>query len=68
MGEALKELGKHFLNLAVAVIVFMILQPLVSPNISNKFYLIGMISYLIIVISGFFLIIIGKKLEDIKNE
>lgn len=68
MGEALKELGKHLLNLAVAIIVFVILQPLMAGKMKNFFTISAVIVYLFIVSVGFLLIKKGKELEDSKNE
>jgi len=61
--EAYKELGKQLLNIGVAVIVFVIIQPFVSEKADMKLVVIGFLIYLMITTSGFILIRFAEKKE-----
>ena len=66
--EAYKELGKQLLNIGVAVIVFVIIQPFVSEKADIRLVVIGFSIYLIITISGFILIRFAEKNEKEKKD
>jgi len=61
--EAYKELGKQLLNIGVAVIVFVIIQPFVSEKADIKLAIIGFTIYFMLTASGFILIKIAEKKE-----
>ena len=63
MGEALKEIGKHLLNIAVAIIVFIIIQPAVIHKIDKPLAILGIFAYFIIIMISFLLIKAGKYIE-----
>jgi len=63
MGEALKELGKLFYNLALVAVGTLIVQPLVKGNLSAKLFLVGFIAFLLFSFLGFILISIGESLK-----
>jgi len=65
--EAYKELGKQLLNIGVAVIVFVIIQPFVSEKADIKLVVIGFSIYLMITASGFILIRFAEKKEKEKE-
>ena len=64
--EAYKELGKQLLNIGVAVIVFVIIQPLVSEKADIKLVITGFVVYFMITVSGFILIRFAEKKERTK--
>lgn len=64
MGEALKELGKHLLNLALAIAVYLLIQPFLKEKFSLKVFLIGFLFYFLLGSLGFLLIIFGSKLSN----
>ena len=64
MGEALKELGKHLLNLALAVAVYLLIQPFLKGEFSLKVFSIGFLFYLLLAGLGFLLIIFGNTLSN----
>ncbi len=65
--EAYKELGKQLLNIGVAVIVFVIIQPFVSEKADIRLVVIGFSIYLMITTSGFILIRFAEKNEKEKE-
>lgn len=65
--EAYKELGKQLLNIGVAVIVFVIIQPFVSEKANIKLVIVGFGIYFMLTTSGFLLIKISEKKEK-ENE
>ena len=64
MGEALKEVGKHLLNLALAVAVYLLIQPFLKGIFSLKTFIIGISFYFLLIASGILLIILGNRLSD----
>ncbi len=64
MGEALKELGKHLLNLALAVAVYLLIQPFLKEKFSLKIFISGFLFYLLLGGLGFLLILFGSKLSN----
>ena len=64
MDEALKELGKHLLNLALAVAVYLLIQPFLKEKFSFKVFIIGFLFYMLLASLGFLLIIFGSKLSN----
>jgi len=62
--EDLKEFGKHLLNIAVAIIVFAIIQPLIKGNLHPEIVIYSIIVYIIVVIVGMFFIRKGGKKDD----
>jgi len=64
MGEALKELGKHLLNLALAIAIYLLIQPFLKGKPSLKVLVIGISFYFLLIALGFLLIILGNKLSD----
>jgi hypothetical protein len=63
MGEALKEFGKHLLNLALAIAIYLLIQPFLKGNYSFKLILVGITFYFTLIILGIGLINLGNKLE-----
>ena len=61
--EAYKEVGKQLLNIGVAVVVFVIIQPFVSNSLKISFIIEGFIAYLFITMVGFILIRKAEKME-----
>ena len=57
----LKELGKWFLNLALAIVVTTILKPLLEQNANPLAILIGITISLMLVVLGCILIKKGEK-------
>jgi len=68
MSEFLKELGKHFLNLALLVAGALIVQPFVKGKLSLNIALLGVITYISFIILSFLLILWGNRLEERKRE
>ena len=64
MGEALKEVGKHLLNLALAVAIYILIQPLLKGSFSPKVFMLGFAFYLVLVVLGILLIAIGDRLSS----
>jgi hypothetical protein len=64
MGEGLKEYGKHLLNLALAIAIYLLIQPFEKGHNSLKLYLLGFFAYLLLAVLGVVLIILGNKLEN----
>ncbi|EDP74431.1 hypothetical protein [Hydrogenivirga sp. 128-5-R1-1] len=62
--KAFEEVGKHFLNIGVAIIVFAILQPIVKSEFSPKSSLIFAVVYLIIFTIAVFLITLGGREDE----
>jgi hypothetical protein len=50
MGEALKEFGKHLLNLALAIAIYLLIQPFLKGNYSFKLILVGITFYFTLII------------------
>ena len=63
MGEALKELGKLFNNLALLIAGALIVQPMVKHYLSAKLLLKGIIGFILFTSIGFVLISIGENLK-----
>jgi len=64
MGEALKELGKLFYNLALISIAWLIFQPLVKTQLKLPLIVLAFVISLISVAVGFYLITYGNKLSQ----
>ncbi|WP_457634568.1 hypothetical protein [Persephonella sp.] len=62
--NALNEIGKHFLNVAVAVIVFSIIQPLINGKFQIGTAILFIIAYFILVIIATVFIIVGGKEDE----
>ncbi len=62
--KAFEEVGKHFLNIGVAIIVFAILQPIIKNEFSLKSSLMFGLIYLIVFSIAVFLIMIGGKEDE----
>ena len=62
--NALTELGKFFYNLALAVLVSVIIQPLALGKPNYKLMLYGLIVAVILLSIGFYIISIGDKLNN----
>ena len=58
-----EELGKHLLNIGVAVIVFAVLQSIMNNKVDFVKVVVFAIVYILIASTGYFLI---KASEDIK--
>ncbi len=70
MGDFLKELGKHFLNFALALIISLVFQPLVQGKFNPKFTLWVSLGYTSLLALSLVLFTLGDKLEkrDQKEE
>ena len=64
MGEALKEVGKHLLNLALAIAIYLLIQPFLKGKASSKIFTVGIFSYFLLITLGILLIVLGNKLSD----
>ncbi len=64
IGKALEEFGKHLLNIAVAIIVFTIIQPYIHNEIDINKVLIVIFIYFFIVLIGLMFIWIGGNKDD----
>lgn len=62
--KAFEEIGKHLLNIGVAIIVFAILQPIVKDKFDVKIALSFGIIYLIVFTIAVFLIAIGGNRDE----
>ncbi len=58
--DYLKEIGKQLLNLAIAIVVFAIIQPLVKGDINPIIAIISVSLYFILTTIGGVLIKIGE--------
>jgi len=63
MGEALKEFGKHLLNLALAIAIYLLIQPFLKGNNTLRLILVGVAFYFVLIILGIVLINLGDRLE-----
>lgn len=61
--EHLKEAGKHLLNIAVAIIVFAVIQPAVNKEFDVLVAVISIAFYLVIFSIGIYLIKKGQSEE-----
>ncbi|RTZ60147.1 MAG: hypothetical protein DSZ31_02550 [Gammaproteobacteria bacterium] len=68
MGEALKEFGKHLLNLALAIAIYLLIQPFLKGNNTLRLILVGVAFYFVLIILGIVLINLGDKLEKGGNK
>jgi len=68
MGEALKEFGKHLLNLALAIAIYLLIQPFLKGNYTLKSILVGIAFYFALIILGIVLINLGNNLEKGGNK
>jgi len=59
--KAVEETGKHFLNVAVALIIFAILQPIIKGEFNLKTGIIFVTAYIVILLIGNLLIAFGGK-------
>ena len=64
MDETLKEFGKQLLNIGVAVLVFVIIQPFASGSLNEEFVIKGILGYILITGAGLLLIKKGKDMEE----
>jgi len=64
LDKALEELGKQLLNIGVAVIVFVIIQPFASQSIDTSLVIKGIIAYLLITGGGLILLWKSRQLEE----
>ena len=62
--KAFEEIGKHLLNIGVAIIVFAILQPIIKDKFDIKIALSFGIIYLIIFTIAVILIAIGGNNDE----
>ena len=65
--EALKELGKFFYNLALALLIGLVIQPLANEKVIVAYLVTGLLSAILSLIFGFTLITIGSKLDGDGN-
>jgi len=63
MANFFEELGKHFLNFALALIVALVFQPIVQGHASGKFILWASLGYISLVIASFTLFWLSDKLK-----
>ena len=68
MGESLKEFGKHLLNLALAIAIYLLIQPFLKGNYTLRLILVGVAFYFVLIILGIVLINLGNKLEKGGNK
>ena len=57
--EASKEIGKGFINIGVAFVIFALIQPLVNDKISIKLFVVAVIGATVFMIIGGALVGIG---------
>lgn len=68
MGDFLKELGKHFLNLALAVAVSLVFQPVVQGHFNLSLAFLAGFIYLNLLGLSFILMYWGNRFEDRDKE
>ncbi len=61
MKKVFEEIGKHFLNIGVAIVVFAILQPIIKGEFDIKISLVFGFIYLVIVLISAILIAVGGE-------
>ena len=59
-----KEVGKGFINIGVAFIVFALIQSIINNNLSLKTTLIALVGFSLSVLVGSLLIAFGGKSDD----
>jgi hypothetical protein len=64
MGEALKELGKFLYNLSLLIIGALILQPLAKGKVSLILIFCGVVSVVVFIAGGTFLIYKGEQYKS----
>lgn len=57
--KAFEEVGKHFLNVCVAIIVFAIIQPLVNGTFNLKLAVYSAVAYFTLFVSSIILLVLG---------
>ena len=64
MAKFFEELGKHFLNFALALVIALVFQPIVQGHASTKFLLWASLGYVSLVIASFILFWLSDKLRN----
>ena len=62
--NALVELGKFFYNLALAVLVSVIIQPIALNRANHKLMIYGLFVAIILLSIGFYIITISDRLNN----
>ncbi len=62
--EASKEVGKGFINIGVAFIIFALIQPFVKGEINTKLFLIAVFGFFISILIGALLVAFGGEKDD----
>ena len=62
--DALKELGKYFMNLSLAIFVSLILQPFATDKLNYKLIAYGIITSLTSLILGFYIVNLSDKFNN----
>lgn len=62
--KAFEEIGKHFLNIAVAIVVFAILQPIIKKTFDIGTAILFIIAYFVVMVVGTIFIIIGGSEDE----
>jgi len=60
MAKFFEEFGKHLLNVALALIVALVFQPIVKGHFSSKFTLLALVGYLTLMLASW----LSFKLSD----
>lgn len=62
--EAIKEVGKGFINFGVGLMLFLLVQPFVKGELKKLYLVLGIIGAILSVIVGFIFITIGGNCND----
>ncbi|WP_164930571.1 hypothetical protein [Aquifex aeolicus] len=62
--KTLEEIGKHYLNIGVAIIVFAIIQPIVQGKFNIKVALYFGLAYFIVFSIAIILLVIGGSCDE----
>jgi len=65
LSKPLEELGKWFLNVGLAFLIGLVIQPFVKGN--KKFLSTGLIAIVIVNVIGFILIFISEQIKEDKK-
>ena len=63
--KGLEEVGKAIINIGVAVIIFAIVQPVVNGKFSTRLGLIAFFAFLLLLITGFWLVSYGGDRDEL---
>ncbi len=59
-----EELGKHLLNIGVAIIVFAVIQPIMNDRVDFIKLIFSVVAYIVLVFLGYFFIKASEEKEN----